>query len=75
MGHPHVRRAMNCPTTSQFLVNDRRLFRNGITNAFLTRGYRLSNVGGVCNRAYKEKGDTDPRSVFESLNFFQRLSH
>ncbi len=30
MRHPHVRRAMNCATTSQFFVNDRRLFRNGI---------------------------------------------
>ena len=30
MRHLHVRGAMNCATMSQFFVNDRRLFRNGI---------------------------------------------
>ena len=56
MEHPHVRRAMNCPTTSQFFVNDRRLFRNGITlglTHFSMRSYIIRAAGGVSNPACK----------------------
>ena len=45
MRYPHGRSAMNCATTSQFFVNDRCLFRNGIISVLLVGMVLLGVVG------------------------------